>query len=175
LDLSLQQIILDIPTGYSEVRFQNKKYSLTRSDFNEGRSLKVFARELGGRDFISFNYYRTPKGESLKPCEMPEQKVVDFLLGMGEVSQPVEADKYGLTKIYKAHFDEEPDRYEFRQGFPDMPVCPWGGSFAGLGYDRKEERYVWLVKSVLRDKRLVTVSNPDLAVSRTIEELDNSV
>ena len=68
-----------IPLGYSSVLFRNKKYALTRTDFNKGKSIKVYAEELGGNDFISFNFYLSEKGEKLKPCEMPAQKVIDFL------------------------------------------------------------------------------------------------
>ncbi|MEO1413634.1 MAG: peptide methionine sulfoxide reductase [Bacteroidota bacterium] len=77
----LKGIILNIPQGYSEVQYQGKTYSLTRSDFNKGKSLKIFAEELGGTDFISFNYYLTQEKDYLKPCEMPDQKVIDFLIG----------------------------------------------------------------------------------------------
>lgn len=76
----LTSIISKIPRGYSEVYYHNRKYGLTRTDFNGGKSIKVFAEELGGTDFISFNYYITTKENYLKPCEMPEQKVIDFLL-----------------------------------------------------------------------------------------------
>ncbi len=65
--------------GYSEVLYRNKKYGVTRIDFSHGRSIKLYAEELGGNDFISLNYYITTKAESLKPCEMPERKVIDFL------------------------------------------------------------------------------------------------
>lgn len=77
--MSLHEIIIKIPLGYSEVYYNNRKYGLTRTDFNDGKSIKVFAAELGGTDFISFNYYLTTQKEYLKPCEMPEQKVIDFL------------------------------------------------------------------------------------------------
>lgn len=77
--MSIIRHIQQIPLGYSEVVYQNKKYSLTRRNFNDGKSIKVFAQELGGKDFISFNWYLTEKGEQLKPCEMPTQKVLDFL------------------------------------------------------------------------------------------------
>ena len=70
-----------IPPGYSEVTYQGRRYALTRQDFNGGRSLKVFARELGGSDFISFNWYQTRQGGQLKPCEMPVEKVEAFLAG----------------------------------------------------------------------------------------------
>ncbi|MCB0629349.1 MAG: peptide methionine sulfoxide reductase [Saprospiraceae bacterium] len=77
--MDLAQLIHSIPVGYSEVLYNGKKYSLTRQDLAGGRSIKVFARELGGTDFISFNYYHTGHQDHLKPCEMPEQKVIDFL------------------------------------------------------------------------------------------------
>jgi len=70
-----------IPLGYSEVKYQGKTYGLTRTDYSGGRSLKVYAEELGGTDFISFNYYFTQKGDLLKPCEMPEAKVRAFVMG----------------------------------------------------------------------------------------------
>lgn len=48
-------------------------------DFNNGKSFKIYAEELGGNDFISLNYYITKTSEKLKPCEMPEEKVIYFL------------------------------------------------------------------------------------------------
>jgi len=80
--MDLHQIILSLPPDYSEVSYQGRSYGLTRQDFNAGRSLKVFAEELGGTDFISFNYYLIQSGPQLKPCEMPVEKVRDFLSGM---------------------------------------------------------------------------------------------
>ena len=57
--MSLLKYIQLIPKGYSEVLYQQKKYGVTRTDFNNGKSIKVFAKELGGNDFISMNYYIT--------------------------------------------------------------------------------------------------------------------
>jgi hypothetical protein len=78
--MTLKESISNIPPGYSEVWYKGKKYGLSRQDFNGGKSTKVFAEELGGKDFISFNYYLTSSKDLLKPCEMPEAKVVDFLM-----------------------------------------------------------------------------------------------
>ncbi len=78
--MKLLKYIQLIPKGYSEVFYQQKKYGVTRTDFNSGKSTKVYAKELGGNDFISMNYYITSTSESLKPCEMPSEKVIDFLL-----------------------------------------------------------------------------------------------
>lgn len=71
--------IKNLPIGYSEVKYQNRKYGVTRTDFNAGKSIKLYAEELGGKDFISFNYYVTRTKGNLKPCEMPKQKVIHFL------------------------------------------------------------------------------------------------
>jgi len=71
-----------IPLGYSIGKYQYKKYGITKSIFNNGRSIKIFAEELGGQDFISLNYYITKNKEWLKPCEMPEEKVIGFLMGV---------------------------------------------------------------------------------------------
>lgn len=73
------EVIKKIPEGYSEGIYNNKKYSITKQIFNAGKSFKIYGKELQGNDFISLNYYITSKKEVLKPCEMPEQKVVHFL------------------------------------------------------------------------------------------------
>lgn len=71
-----------LPEGHSVGVYRGRAYGITRSTFNGGRSFKVYAEELGGSDFVSLNYYCTRGRDLLKPCEMPEQKVVDFLLGI---------------------------------------------------------------------------------------------
>jgi len=75
----LLQKIKRLPLGYSQVIYQDKKYGVSLSEYNKGKSLKLYAKELGGNDFISLNYYITGDAELLKPCEMPEEKVIDFL------------------------------------------------------------------------------------------------
>lgn len=73
------QKIITLPAGYSEVNYRDKRYSVSRTDYNAGRSIKIYAEELGGNHFISFNYYFTAKSNLLKPCEMPEQEIIHFL------------------------------------------------------------------------------------------------
>ncbi len=76
----LHDRIQKIPLGYSEVMYDGKKYSLTREDLVGSQSIKIFAQEQGGNDFISFNYYTTKSGTShLRACEMPDEKVIRFL------------------------------------------------------------------------------------------------
>lgn len=75
----LLNYINSLPEGYCEGIYNGKKYGITKTIFNNEKSYKIYAEELGGTDFISLNYYLTSKKELLKPCEMPEAKVIDFL------------------------------------------------------------------------------------------------
>ena len=71
--------IRTLPIGYSEVIFEHKKYGVPRTDYNSGNSIKIYAEELGGKDFVSLNYYITSTSENLKPCEMSKEKVIHFI------------------------------------------------------------------------------------------------
>jgi hypothetical protein len=53
---------------------------LRKETLLNGKLLKVHAEELGGNDIVSGNYYPTIKGGMLKPCEMSDKKVIDFVL-----------------------------------------------------------------------------------------------
>jgi len=66
--------------------------------------------------------------------------------------------KYGLRKIYKAEFEQDTARYVLREGFPDVPPCPFGEHFSMLGFDTAEQTYVWLVTSIIRDPRLIRIA-----------------
>jgi len=76
---SLLNIIQSLPIQYVEGIYQNRRYGISKTVFNNGKSFKIFAEELGGNDFISLNFYVTSQKEILKPCEMESQKVVQFL------------------------------------------------------------------------------------------------
>ncbi len=72
-----------MPTGGYGGTYAGKRYRITKTVMATGRSQKLEAEELGGRDYISFNLYRLADGTALlKPCEMPEDKVVGFVLGV---------------------------------------------------------------------------------------------
>ncbi len=55
---------------------------VSKTCFAGGRSTKLVATELGGTDYISLNVYDLRRGPLLKPCEMPEQKVIAFLVDL---------------------------------------------------------------------------------------------
>jgi len=72
--------LLALPNGANDVHYLGKRYLLKKETLLDGKLLKVYAEELGGNDIISGNYYPTVKGGMLKPCEMSDKKVIDFVL-----------------------------------------------------------------------------------------------
>ncbi len=71
------------PLGGYGATYRGRRYRVVKSQMANGRSQKLEAEELGGSDYISFNLYRLEGGAALlKPCEMPGEKVVAFVLGV---------------------------------------------------------------------------------------------
>ena len=60
--------------------YNNSKYLVTKQLVSNGKIIKLYAQELKGTDIVSCNYFLTIKGGLLKPCEMSDKKVVDFVL-----------------------------------------------------------------------------------------------
>lgn len=74
-------LLAAIPEGFSKASYGGRTYGISKTQHNGGRSIKLYAAELGGNDFVSLNFYRTQQRDWLKPCEMPTAKVLDFLRG----------------------------------------------------------------------------------------------
>jgi hypothetical protein len=72
--------LLALPNGANDVRYLGKRYLLRKETLLAGKLLKVYAEELGANDVVSGNYYPTLKHGMLKPCEMSDAKVIDFVL-----------------------------------------------------------------------------------------------
>ncbi|NNE80360.1 MAG: hypothetical protein HKN18_08825 [Silicimonas sp.] len=83
LDPAFLQAFDVLPVGGYGGTFAGKRYRVTKTVMSTGRSQKLEAEELGGADYISFNIYRLSDGTALlKPCEMPAEKVTNFVLGL---------------------------------------------------------------------------------------------
>ncbi|MDT9593383.1 peptide methionine sulfoxide reductase [Nocardioides zeae] len=73
--------------GRDVVRYRGRRWAVTTRAYAGGRSLKLWAEELGGTDVVSANVYLGPglgdagRGEAFRPCEMPAERVLDFLRG----------------------------------------------------------------------------------------------
>lgn len=81
LPRSIAELVARIPEGWTLASYDDRPYGLSRTTRAGGRSISVLARELGGPDLVSANVYKTSKGHQLRACEMPDQKVLDFLAG----------------------------------------------------------------------------------------------
>lgn len=74
--------LLELEEGSYDVFYQKKRYLLSKQTQLKGKLIKLYAKELGDNDFISLNYYTDIGNGLLKPCEMPEEKVIDFVLDL---------------------------------------------------------------------------------------------
>ena len=72
--------LLALPNGANDVYYLGKRYLLRKETLLKGKLLKLYAEELGANDIVSGNYYPSMKNGMLKPCEMSELKVIDFVL-----------------------------------------------------------------------------------------------
>ena len=69
-----------LPDGANDVFYKGKRYLLRKETLLNDKLIKLYAKELGGNDIISGNYYPTIKGGTLKPFEMSDIKVIEFVL-----------------------------------------------------------------------------------------------
>ena len=74
--------LLDLKDGSYDVFYYEKRYLLSKETQLEGKLIKLYAKELGANDFISLNYYPHIGSGLLRPCEMPDKKVIDFVLSL---------------------------------------------------------------------------------------------
>ena len=70
----------ELPNGAYFVMFQNRRYLFDKKTLLNNTLIKIYAKELGGNDLISGNYFVSVADGVLKPCEMSESKVIDFIL-----------------------------------------------------------------------------------------------
>ena len=79
---SFHNRLLALNNGSYDVFYKDKRYLLSKQTQLKGKLIKLYAEELGDNDFISLNYYANIGDGLLKPCEMPEEKVIDFILNL---------------------------------------------------------------------------------------------
>jgi peptide-methionine (S)-S-oxide reductase len=124
--MTVLEAILQISSGHSFGIYNNKKYSITKEIFNAGKSFKIYAEELQGKDFISLNYYITSKNEFLKPCEMPREKVVRFLKNV-QLDKKIKMSTSKKVYIAGGCFWGMEELFRVRPGILDTEVGYIGG------------------------------------------------
>lgn len=126
-------------------------YTFSTDGENDG-SEHLFAITLTGENIKGFLVDAYSALETVEASEVREK----FNANNAHIHHLSDAEtKYGLPRVKKEAFNKSPDRYIFRIGFPDFPACPFGNKFEALGWDTKDEKYVWLVSSIIKDNRLV--------------------
>ncbi|WP_298918514.1 hypothetical protein [uncultured Algimonas sp.] len=75
-----------LPEGNFFGHYKGTRYGITRTERDSGRQAWLWAEELGGPHRVSANLYRLASGTLLKPCEMPEAVVIDFVLNVRPIA-----------------------------------------------------------------------------------------
>ena len=71
--------LLSFEDGAYDILYEEQRYLFRKETHLNGKLIKVYAEELGDNNFISLNYYPQTADGLLKPCEMPDEKVIDFI------------------------------------------------------------------------------------------------
>lgn len=74
--------LLALPDGANNVHYLAKRYLLRKETLLDGKLIKIYAEDLSSKDIVSGNYYPSMKNGMLKPCEMSDEKVIDFVLNL---------------------------------------------------------------------------------------------
>lgn len=70
------------PPGYAEGVYAGRRWGVTLTESADRRRVWLYGEELGGTARVSFNLYRLAGGRvALRPCEMPAEAVIAFVLG----------------------------------------------------------------------------------------------
>jgi len=67
--------IVSLDNGSYDVFYNSKRYLLSKETHLNHKLIKLYAQELGGKNFISLNYYPSLKERPLKPCEMSQKRL----------------------------------------------------------------------------------------------------
>lgn len=71
--------LIALPVGTSYGIAYGRRYVVSKTEFNAGKSVKLVGEALDQSDYISLNWYDLAAGPKVKPCEMPLEKVIRFL------------------------------------------------------------------------------------------------
>lgn len=79
MDGRFKERIVELPLGSFYCFYNDLKYLVNKQVYSDGKIIKIYAEELQGNDIVSGNYFTTIKNGLLKPCEMSDKKVIDFI------------------------------------------------------------------------------------------------
>ncbi|MEA1915005.1 MAG: peptide methionine sulfoxide reductase [Campylobacterota bacterium] len=79
-DQIFREKILNFPFNSFYVQYNSHTYLVTKHGYAHNKIIKIYAKQLCGNDVVSGNYFTTIAKGLLKPCEMSDKKVIDFVL-----------------------------------------------------------------------------------------------
>lgn len=75
----LGYLIRTLPEGWSRIEIDGHSWIVTRTTRAGGKVISVDAEQLSTAEQFGANVWVTSRGTVLKPCEVPEDKVMHFL------------------------------------------------------------------------------------------------
>jgi peptide-methionine (S)-S-oxide reductase len=78
-DRELDGLISAIPEGWTRVQLAGQSWGITRTTRAGGKTISFDADRLGDSEQFGANVWNTSGGSVLRPCEVPEEKVMQFL------------------------------------------------------------------------------------------------
>ncbi|WP_159085026.1 peptide methionine sulfoxide reductase [Planctomonas deserti] len=78
-DQELDALIRAIPEGWTRVQIAGHVWGITRTTRAGGRVISFDAGRLGDKEQLGANIWMLSEGSVLKPCEVPEEDVMQVL------------------------------------------------------------------------------------------------
>ena len=78
-DQELDALIRAIPEGWTRVQIAGHVWGITRTTRAGGKVISFDAERLGNKEQLGANVWMLPEGSVLRPCEVPEEKVMQVL------------------------------------------------------------------------------------------------
>ncbi|MET1053540.1 MAG: peptide methionine sulfoxide reductase [Mycetocola sp.] len=78
-DHELAALIRGIPEGWTRVHIADRDWGVTRTTRAGGKVMSFEADRLGDSEHFGANVWNTSEGSVLRPCEVPADKVMQFL------------------------------------------------------------------------------------------------
>lgn len=78
-DQELDTLIGAIPEGWSRMQIAGRSWGVTRTTRAGGKVISIDAERLGDTEQLGANVWITSEGATLRPCEVPAEKVMRFL------------------------------------------------------------------------------------------------
>ena len=85
-DHGLDTLLTTIPEGWSRTEVAGQAWGITRTTHAGGKVISLNAERLSDAEQLGANVWITRDGPILRPCEVPAEKVLQFLRAAANAS-----------------------------------------------------------------------------------------